>query len=571
QALIDRRGLRGDAFCRAYAAAADDWLTDLFERATGGRSRGMALVAVGGYGRGELCPYSDLDVVLVHRGRREVTDIADRIWYPVWDEGIQLDHSVRRPADMLEMTGVDLKVALGLLDGRVVCGDARVAEPVLEGAADRWARQRPPWLEVLAASVAERHAAFGDVGFLLEPDVKEAHGGLRDAGALRALVRALPALADDVDVAAADDARSVLTAVRVELHRRAGRQLDRLILQEQDAVAAALGEVDSEILMQSVAAAGRTIAWESDDAWRRRRFAARGAGRGHRPSRRSRWPRRRRSPGSAEGPQEVAGEPGIALGEGEVVLLPDADVTGDASLTLRLAAVAAEQELPISRDATSRLARAAPAPPIPWPDTLRATLVRLLAAGHPAVTAVESIDRRRLFERYVGEWAAVRNKPQRNPYHRYTVDRHLLEACANAAALAHRVDRPDLLLVGTLLHDLGKGYPGDHTAAGMALAAEIGRRMGFPRDDVRVLVALVEHHLLLPDVATRRDLSDPATVLRVAEQVGDRRTLDLLAALVEADSLATGPSAWGAWKAGLVSELVERTRRVLAGEPVAPP
>jgi [protein-PII] uridylyltransferase len=566
QSLLDRGDLQGDAFCHAYSAAADEWLSDLFDRATDGNAGSMALIAVGGYGRSELCPYSDLDVVLIHRGRRDITATANRIWYPVWDEGIALDYSVRRPSDVLEMAGKDLKVALGLLDARVVCGDAKVAEPVLDGAARRWVRQKPPWLGVLATLVAERHAVFGDVGFLLEPDLKESHGGLRDVAVLRSLMRAVPALDDYIDAVATDDARSVLIAARVELHRRAGRQLDRLVLQEQDAVAAQLGEPSSDAFMQTIATAGRTIAWECDDAWRRRSVAV-GAPDGSRRRRSD----RRASSDADDGPVQVPEEPGIAIGEEEVVLAATADAEGDASLGLRLAAVSAETELPIARDALNLLARKAPVPEQPWPSSLRATLVRVLASGRPAIAAIEALDRRQLFDRYLPEWAWVRNKPQRNPYHRFTVDRHLLEACANAAALADRVDRPDLLLIGTLLHDLGKGFPGDHTEAGMVVAAEVAERMGFEPDDRAILVSLVEHHLLLPDVATRRDLTDPATAERVAEAVGDRCTLDLLAAMVEADSLATGPSAWSAWKAGLIAELVERTSRLLAGEPHLPP
>ena len=270
QTLIERPDLRGDAFCHAYAEAADQWLTGLFDQATGGDSKGMALIAVGGYGRGELCPFSDLDVVLLHRGKRDISATADRIWYPVWDEGISLDHSVRRPSDVLDMASSDLRVALGLLDGRVVCGDPKVAEPVLEGAGERWAKQKPPWLGVLADLVAERHRTFGDVGFLLEPDLKEAHGGLRDVAALTAMMQAVPVLADYVDTVAIDDARRVLTDIRVELHRRAGREQNRLLLQEQDQVARALDEPDSDALMRAVATAGRTVAWEGDDAWRRR-------------------------------------------------------------------------------------------------------------------------------------------------------------------------------------------------------------------------------------------------------------------------------------------------------------
>jgi [protein-PII] uridylyltransferase len=168
------------------------------------------------------------------------------------------------------------------------------------------------------------------------------------------------------------------------------------------------------------------------------------------------------------------------------------------------------------------------------------------------------------------EWAGVRSRPQRNAYHRFTVDRHLWEAAANAAALVERVGRADLLLLGALFHDLGKGSAGDHTVAGMELVSTIGPRLGLTEPDVATLVRLVQHHLLLPHVAVRRDLADPATIRQVADAVGDVETLALLHALTEADSLATGPSAWGTWKAQLVAELVARTRHVLGGGDVTP-
>jgi len=562
QELIDRRDLQGDAFCRAYSDAADEWLTGLFDHATGGDPRGVALIAVGGYGRGELCPFSDLDVVLIHKGRKDVSAAADRIWYPVWDEGISLDHSVRRPNDALALAGEDLRVALGLLDARVICGESKVAEPVIDGARERWARQKPPWLGVLADLVAERHASNGDLGFLLEPDLKESHGGLRDVAALTALMLAVPVLADYVDTVAIEDARAVLTATRVELQRRAGRELNKLLLQEQEQVAKSMGLADADELMLAVATAGRTVAWEGDDAWRRRSAWSRSKGsRG--------GGRRDRVTGATV--TKVSDQPGIGYTEDEVVLTDAADVIGDPSLALRMALVAADRNLPISRDALNLLGRRAPVPPVPWPDSIRQTLVDVLAHGPTAIPALEALDQRQLLERYLPEWAAVRNKPQRNPYHRFTVDRHLLEATANAATMTHRVSRPDLLLIGALLHDIGKGFPGDHTDVGMVVAADVATRMGLASEDVATIVNMVRLHLLLPDAATRRDLDDPATAQRVADEVADRGTLELLAALVEADSLATGPSAWGGWKAGLVADLVERTSKLLAGEPVAPP
>lgn len=568
QGLIERDDLQGDAFCQAYTEIADRWLTGLFDQATAGDSRGIALVAVGGYGRSELCPFSDLDVVLVHRGKSDVSATADKIWYPVWDEGIPLDHSVRKPNEALDMAAEDLRVALGLLDGRVVCGDAKVAEPMLESARDRWCKQKPPWLEVLDGLVTERHRSYGDVGFLLEPDLKEAHGGLRDISALTALMQAVPVLADYVDTVAIDEARSVLTSIRVELHRRAGREQNKLLLQEQDNVARSLDLPDSDALMLAVATAGRTVAWEADDAWRRRR----GRSREQESTRRLLRPKSRKHGLAATGAVvPIPDQPDIAERDGEVVLTGEADPGGDPTLALRLAVVSAEKNLPIARDALNVLGRKAPPPPVPWPDEVRTALIRVLETGPAAIPALEALDQRKLLEVYLPEWAAVRNKPQRNPYHRFTVDRHLLEATANAATLAYRVDRADLLLIGALLHDIGKGFPGDHTEAGMVVARDIATRMGYPPEDVDTLVTLVKLHLLLPDSATRRDLDDPATSQRVADEVGDRATLDLLAALVEADSLATGPSAWGAWKAGLVADLVERTKRLLAGEPATAP
>jgi [protein-PII] uridylyltransferase len=182
-----------------------------------------------------------------------------------------------------------------------------------------------------------------------------------------------------------------------------------------------------------------------------------------------------------------------------------------------------------------------------------------------AIAPFEALDQYGLVVRLLPEWNAVRSRVQHNPYHRFTVDRHLLEAAVQAAVLVDRVDRPDLLLVSAWLHDLGKGYPGDHTAAGVDLMTRIAPRMGFAPHDIDVLVLLVRDHLLLADAATRRDIRDPATSANVAAAVGDVSTLELLAALTEADSKATGETAWSMWKAALLDELVQRVADVLEG------
>jgi [protein-PII] uridylyltransferase len=546
-ALLDRLDLSGEEFCRIYAAEADDWLTGLMHRATEGRVGGLALVAAGGYGRGELAPGSDLDVILVHNGRRDVGTIADALWYPVWDQGIHLDHSVRTPKQMMAVAEDDLRAALGLLDARFVAGDSAIADPIPARIHKLWRARARRWLPILAAAVAERHDGRGSVAFLLEPDLKEAHGGLRDVHALRAAALAAPVLEEIVSSPQLHAAASLLVTVRVELQRHATRPSDRLLLQDQDGVAAAMGLTDADELMALVAEAGRAVAWASDDGWRRVESWLRGP------------------KGRVAGGDRPIGE-GLALRDGEVALMPGADPGRDPSLPLRAAEASARLGVPLTRAALDRLSREAAPPGDPWPEGARQAFVAVLGCGPAAIPAVETLDQQGILVRYLPEWKAVRNKPQRNAYHRYTVDRHLLEAAAQAAALVRRVARPDLLLVGALLHDIGKGYPGDHTQAGTEVVALLAPRLGFSSDDVDVLVTLVRHHLLLPDTATRRDLDDPDTIRLVADAVGDRPTLELLAALAEADGLATGPSAWGHWKAGLVATLVDRVGRHLAGE-----
>lgn len=566
EALLGRADLRGEAFCRALAAAADDWLTDLLTDAAGGDLDGLALLAVGGYGRAELCPYSDLDVVLVYQSRRDVETLADAVWYPVWDEGIQLDHSVRKPTEVLAMARSDLRVQLGLLDGRLVAGNESLVAPLLEEARDSWRQRAGHWLPALAGHVAQRQSAHGDVAFLLEPDLKESHGGLRDIHAVRAAVLAVPALAGQVDLGSLERPREVLTQARVELHRATRRATDRLLLQEQDQVAAALEYADADALMAAIAEAGRAIAWETDDVWSRRSLWV--------GTQRRRWRRSSTDAGRQgrlEQPDLRTMEPGIAVtrdaaGGEEVVLDEHAQVTQDVTLPLRIAAVAAERGVPIGRRTLETLASSSPSPESTWPAEMREALVRVLAAGPPAIAALEALDQKGLLTRLLPEWSHVRNRPQRNAYHRFTVDRHLLEAAACAAPLALRVSRPDLLLLAAFLHDIGKGYPGDHTDAGVEVVGELATRFGLAEEDRDVLVSLVRNHLLLADLATRRDLDDPATVAAVVEATGDRTSLELLVALTEADSLATGPAAWGPWKAGLVSDLASRASAAMAGE-----
>ena len=504
--------LTGRALCRSYSGLVDEWLAELVRAASDDAApTGFALVAVGGYGRAELSLQSDIDVVLVHSGRADIGLIADRLWYPIWDEGLKLGHAVRTVREALALAADDLDTATSLLAVRHVAGDPALTDDLASRATSQWQKRSKRVLEDLSRRVAERHDRAGEVAFLLEPDLKEGRGGLRDVHSLlwADAARRLLWEGDDPVLAGAYD---TLLLARVELHRRTRRPGDRLLLEDQDAVAAALHESSADELMHKVAAAARTIAWRSDDAWRRIDASLSGP---------LGWRSRR----------DRAVGPGLALRDGEVHLTVDADPTHDVSLVLRAAAAAAAADTTIDRASLERLAASALRIPEPWPAEVRGALVDLLLAGPRAIPVVEALDQMGLWVFVLPEWTAVRSKPQRNAYHRFTVDRHLMETAANAATLVARTDRPDLLVVGALLHDIGKGYPGDHTTVGIDLLAAMGVRMGFAPDDVRTLQDMVRHHLLLPDVATRRDLDDPATLDLVAAAVGDKRTLGLLAAL----------------------------------------
>ena len=519
-----------------------------------GAEPGVALVAVGGYGRKELLPGSDLDVLLLHDGREGIAKVADRVWYPVWDSGARLDHAVRTVPQARRVARNDLKVALGLLNARHVAGDPDLTNRLREGALEDWRSNARTRLAELQELHEERTRLHGELAFLLEPDLKESRGGQRDVHAIQAIAAAWVAPAPGPRVRAAYE--QILDARHV-LHEVTGRRLDRLVLEEQDEVARTLGLLDGDALLRQLAGAGRTVAYAVDHAFRQADRAGGG--------RRSLGVRMRRGK-----PERRPLADGVVEQEGEVVLARAAAPASDPALVLRAAAAAAQAGLPLAPRALARLAECPPLP-VPWPDEARDALLTLLGAGPAAIGVWEALDQEGLLTALIPDWERVRNRPQRNPLHRFTVDRHLVECAANAAALTRDVARPDLLLLAALLHDIGKGWPGDHSVSGEVVARDVARRVGLSEADSELVAVTVRHHLLLPVVATRRDLDDPMTVQHVATTVGSRLVLDLLHAVSVADGLATGPAAWNDWKAGLVADLVRRVSAVLDGEPMPEP
>ncbi|MDH6466887.1 MULTISPECIES: [protein-PII] uridylyltransferase [Micromonospora] len=538
----------GEPARNARAEALDAWLRRAFPDRDG-----VALVAVGGLGRRQCAPYGDLDLVLLHAGVPGIDELAASLWYPIWDAGLRLDHSVRTVAEALSVAQDDVKVALGLLDARHVAGDPALTDQLARTATDHWRRTAIRQLPGLREITAARWEAHGELAFLLEGDLKEAAGGLRDVGILRAIATA--GVTDALRPAVYAAHRRLLDT-RDALHQQVGRRVDRLVAQERDGVARLLGAEDGDALLRLVAGDARTVSHALDDAWR--------------AADRLRSGRHRAAPGR---PLRRPVARDVVEQDGELVLARTAiGARPDPSLSLRVAAAAATTRLPIARATCEWLAAYCPPLPAPWPPAARAALITLLGAGPGLVPAWETCDRYGLIDRWLPEWTRMRSLPQHNPVHRFTLDRHLVQTAYEASRHTRDVERPDLLLLGAFLHDIGKGLEGDHSTVGAPLAEAVATRVGLPPAEAELIGTLVRLHLLLPDVATRRDLSDPKTVAGVAERVGDTATLELLHALVRADAAATGPAAWSAWKGRLIAELVARVRTTLdTGVVPAPP
>jgi [protein-PII] uridylyltransferase len=464
-----------------------------------------------------------------------------------------VDHSVRTRSETRDAATSDLRVATGLLDIRLITGNADLVANVQSDALELWRKNAKENLQDLHKSLQERHTRAGELAYLLEPDLKEARGGLRDIQALRAI--ALSG-AVTVPLEKISWAESTLNNVRESLHIASGRGKDRLLFQEQDKVAQLLKYADADAMMGDVARAARSVDYLLDYTWHTLEHKGKdGLGR------------------ILKRPRVATVAKNVSASNREIVIDPFTSLNEDPVVGLRAAATAAQLGLPLSLDTCTELSDALKKGEgvlsNPWPREARELLIALIGAGEAMVGIFEILDQEEIIFHWIPEWMSVRSLPQRNALHRHTVDRHMVETAVHAAALTRKVQRPDLLLFAALFHDIGKGTQEDHSERGVRLIEPIAQRIGFDAKDIEVLKNLVLHHLLLSSTATRRDLDDPATIASVVSLVPDVNTLELLHALSIADGEATGSAGWSDWKATLVNDLVHRVKRAMAGAEVA--
>lgn len=544
---------------QAIASLVNARLAEHFAIAADG-VEGLTLAAVGSVGRAEAGPQSDLDLVLLHdgtsKGKAAAAATAKSLWYPIWDAGIQLDHSTRSLVECRQVASKDLAAAAGLLDLRHVAGDELLAQQARSAILADWrsaARKRLP--DLLAASRA-RAERFGELAYLIEPNIKESRGGLRDYVSLTALAATW---LTDKPHGSVDEAANHLLDVRDAVQMVTGRATHVVGRHVALDVAEHLGYEDVDELLASVAGAGRTIAFAVDTTERGARRALEKSGVGSRA-----FLAKRR--GSA--PRHVHVALGLIDVDGELALAPDYVAETDAELPLRAAAAAATKGLGFTPSLLEAFSRC-PDLPAPWSDEARQHFGELLRASQHLVSVWEALDVAGQIVRWIPQWAPVHNRPQRNPFHVYTVDRHQVETVVLAGRMRRQVSDSDVLLYSALFHDIGKqAGVADHSAHGAGLVPAIAAHLGLPEAVAADMQVLVREHLTLADFATTRDADDPEVARELMERLGGRRDLfETLRVLTEADARAASPKAWTAWREQLIDNLTARVRAFLGPEP----
>jgi [protein-PII] uridylyltransferase len=552
-AALDRAyspGHHGRWSARRRAELVDTALVSLFEAATpaGNGAARMAIAALGGYGRAALAPASDVDVVLLHDGidMDAVAAVADGLLYPLWDAGFDVGHAVRTPAEAEHEARARLDTFTSELDVRHVAGDPELTDETSSRVIAIAHADPRAFATQLREAARDRRERYGSAAHLLEPELKEGAGGLRDIETVGWLERAI---GDRLEAAqflraserqALDAAEEFLTRVRAALHIETGRKTDKLWLDHQPQIARLLGFQDEprliavDGLMRAVFQHARQVSHIHDAIFER--YLGQGGG----------------------------GSPNVAVPE---VDTPD-------QILEALADTAESGEVP-SLWLLDRLEIADLPEQIEWTAATGDAFLRVLRTGESGVAALDALDRLGLLVRFIPEWAEVRCRPQRDPYHRFTVDTHLTEALAAMVRILDSGDPDDRmereavqevtdrdgLLLGALLHDIGKVGEGGHVEIGSRIALDVLARMAISAHTRELAAFMVAEHLLLPDTATRRDLSDEDLILGVAARIGSAERLAALYLLAKADAEATGPSAWTSWRQTLIRELVGKVQR----------
>ena len=569
-----QQGLSGHELLARHTEMVDDFITDHFKtsRAIQNNRGKVALIALGGYGRRELYPFSDIDLLLLHdwRSGKAMQAVAESILYPLWDAGFEVGHSVRSIKDAIRFAGEDFFFQVALLDARLLTG----SEPLFTKLLGRYQKKildgkRHVFVKTMEEFRASRRQRFGSHAYLLEPHIKEGKGGMRDIQAMLWVARAVFSLPDLDAMTEAGlltkqkqekftHSWNMLARIRNRLHYISRRKNDQLIFEYQEEMATSFGYQDSEgqlaveQFMRDVYGHLQNIAVITDLFFEHVHESLGMAGKAGR---------------------ERELEKGIVERNGTLHLSDPEALTRRPHLLMRVFLQAGRTGLPLHHrlkqqihahlhlvDEKFRTSRRVARP-----------FLELLTGGKKVMEVLEAMLETGLLSAYIPEFADIESLAQHDLYHIYTVDRHQLQTVAELNNLrrdeidlfAELEEQLHLLFLAALLHDIGKGHRTDHSRLGAEMITQAGGRLGLSENEITTLSFLVRYHLYLPENALRRDLEDQEFIRQTAELIKDTERLAMLYLLTIADSRATGPSAWSDWKATLLAEFYLKTKACL--------
>ncbi len=560
-----RQGLQGRALLREHTKLIDSHLCQKFSDCAQAGS-GMALVAVGGYGRSELFPFSDIDLLLLHSPEAEAAlpAVTEAVFYPLWDAGLEVGHSVRTIDTCLADAASDFFFRVALLDARFITGQIELFNQLQAAYQERFIDgQRLSFLEDMTCHRDERHRRFGLHSYRLEPHIKEIRGGLRDIQAMLWTAKVVFGLKDltslrDAGLLSEDEHRRFeeaweeLIAIRNRLHYISSRKNDQLYFEHQEEIAKALsyrstkGIMDVEHFMRGVYTHLQTIA-TTTDLFFEHVFEV--------LSKQSAQPQ-------ADNVLEF--EPGIIARKGRIRLAAPEQLTDNPHLLLRVFLHAAKSGLPVHHQTRKLIAANLHLVDDAFREDrqLGRLFIEILCQAKAPLAVLETMLECGFLIAYLPEFAHLQSLAQHDIYHVFTVDLHLLQTVAilhqltmEQANIYNLITSPPLLFLAGLLHDIGKGYGAGHEHKGAKLAIEIGTRLGLDSRELSLLEFAVGNHLFLADTALRRDLDDTGLIKRCAERVGSLEKLAMLYLLSIADAKATGPTVWNDWKAALLLDI----------------
>ncbi len=562
------QGLSGQALLRGHSRLADEFIQECFQKTDlPGAEESVALVALGGYGRQELFPFSDIDLMILYRPelKEEVGKVADSVLYPLWDTGLEVGHGVRTVQECVEQAREDFYFQVALLDARLISGSQLLFFELQSEYKEKFVEGKREWfVRNMKLFRDERCKRFGSHSYLLEPHIKEGKGGFRDIQAMlwtAKVVYGLEGLTGIVNAgiltgkeqAEFVESWDTLVKIRNRLHYISTRKNDQLYFEQQEEMAEAFGYTARkgmlavETFMRETYRHLQTVAVTTDLFFEHVDEVLGLAGKGD------------------ERYADKVLEKGIELRNNHLHLTSTAkELQAKPHLLMRVFLAASRLGVPVhhrtKKTITSSLDLVT--------DKVRGTsrmstpFFTILENAKDIFGVLTSMLETGLLVAYIPEFERVITLVQHDVYHIYTVDRHSVQAVAELREVVRKeelvyrgVRSPRILFLAMLLHDIGKGAGGDHSLVGAELIVGIGERLGLSEAECECLGFLVKHHLFIPENALRRDLNDTVFIKRCAETIGDVDRLSMLYLLSIADSKATGPSAWSDWKATLLQEM----------------